>query len=375
MQLGSTSASGAAPLARAHGFTAKGRGPVDAALEARRADVLRRQQEGRRARLQTVRDIVETAFNEAAAAEAEAQSRTAAAAGGAAGAAVVSPQPARSGRLETAAHRLQRQQYASQLSQPTWMESLPLDAARHWLLQSRAEGARVHVVARRGRTVSRNKNGSMLHTRFSSVLPHGGATAQTGPVAVAGTSAAEDASPVTALDCVWNEDTQSFLVLDCLVFNNLHLSESTTEFRLHWLWQKLEDMGAVAFAAPFPLSAPAPVPAATEPGSGPPSLRWLTLPASAHSPYPFHLLESLPCTAEHFGAIYPHDPRLRAMGMRQDGFMLLHKDALSVRLALSSDFLQSSKGKGLCFRRFRSLLSLSLCSFLSLYAFSATPSV
>lgn len=349
----SSAVASASASARAHGFTAKGRGPAGAAaraaLEARRAGVLQRQQEGRRARLQTVRDIVETAFNEAAAAEAETQSRSeaAAAAAAAAGAVGAAPKAARSGRQESVAHRLQRQQYASQLSQPSWMESLPLDAVHRWLLQSRAEGARVHVVARRGRTVSRNKNGSMLHTRFSSALPHGGAAAtaaHAGPVAVAvavaGASAAEDASPVTALDCVWNEATQSFLVLDCLVFNNLHLSESTAEFRMHWLWQKFQDMGAAAFAAPFPLSAPAPVPAAAEPGSGmgataPPALRWLTLPASAHSPYPFHLLESLPCTAENFGAVYPHDPRLRAMAIRQDGFMLLHKDALSVPLALA----------------------------------------
>lgn len=293
-------------------------------MESRRAEALQRQQSGRQSKVQTVRDILESAWThaeDAAAAPAaitaaESTFAVAAAASSASAAAAASTATPSGYRAESAYHRSLRAHWAHQLMMPEPMEHLPSVAASRWMLLSRPEGLRCLVVSRRGRTLSRKKNGSVLHPKFASSLPHGGAVAVTSsagqPVAVAGASAGEDAAPSTILDCVWNESSGSYVILDALVWNNHHLADTEAEFRLFWIWQKMSEMGATVTS----------VPAATQ--SGEATLRYLTLPASPPLvPYAFHLLEPLSCAL--LPALYPQDPRLARFGARQDGFLFLHR--------------------------------------------------
>lgn len=320
--------------ARPHSFQAKAKPRARMLLmESRRAEALQRQQSGRQSKVQTVRDILESAWTNAenaaataasaavestfAVAAAAASSASAAAAPSAAAASVAASP---SGfRAESAYHRSLRAHWSHQLMMPEPLEHLPSDAASRWMLLSRPEGLRCLVVARRGRTLSRKKNGSVLHSKFASSLPHGGATpviSATGgqPVAVAGASASEDAAPSTILDCVWNEASGSYLILDALVWNNHHLADTEAEFRLFWIWAKMAELGAVVTS----------VPAGATGNGGGTTLRYLTLPASLpHVPHAFHMLE--PLSPLMLGSLYPLDPRLARLGARQDGFLFLHR--------------------------------------------------
>ncbi len=64
-----------------------------------------------------------------------------------------------------------RDYYASQLTTPTYLDTLPHDL-HTWYVTPRPEGTRCLVIANRGLTVSRKRNGQLLH-RFPSALPNG----------------------------------------------------------------------------------------------------------------------------------------------------------------------------------------------------------
>lgn len=53
--------------------------------------------------------------------------------------------------------------YASQLMHPDWLTDIPADLGPNWLVLPRPEGPRCLVIASRGRTTSRLRNGVVLH--------------------------------------------------------------------------------------------------------------------------------------------------------------------------------------------------------------------
>ena len=65
-----------------------------------------------------------------------------------------------------------REFYSKQLMQPEWLLDIPKDTATDWLVLPRPAGVRCIVVASGGSTVSRQRNGKILH-RFPSALPSG----------------------------------------------------------------------------------------------------------------------------------------------------------------------------------------------------------
>ncbi|CAN6914513.1 hypothetical protein HID58_078149 [Brassica napus] len=126
-----------------------------------------------------------------------------------------------------------RKWFASQLMLPEWMIDVPENLSRDWYVLARPAGKRCFVVSTDGVTVSRLRNGSVLH-HFPSALP-GGARKKgvSGP-----------AQSYSILDCIFHEADQTYYVIDMVCWRGYSLYECTAEFRFFWLQSKLDETGA-----------------------------------------------------------------------------------------------------------------------------------
>ncbi|XP_018482301.2 LOW QUALITY PROTEIN: uncharacterized protein LOC108853383 [Raphanus sativus] len=126
-----------------------------------------------------------------------------------------------------------RKWFASQLMLPEWMIDVPENLSRDWYVLARPAGKRCFVVSADGTTVSRLRNGSVLHL-FPSALP-GGARKKgvSGP-----------AQSYSILDCIFHEADQTYYVIDMVCWRGYSLYECTAEFRFFWLQSKLDETGA-----------------------------------------------------------------------------------------------------------------------------------
>jgi len=126
-----------------------------------------------------------------------------------------------------------RRWFASQLMLPEWMIDVPDSLCRDWYVFARPAGKRCFVVSSNGTTVSRLRNGSLLH-RFPSALPSGARTK--------GNSCS--AQSYCILDCIFHELDQTYYVIDMVCWAGYSLYECTAEFRFFWLNSKLVESGA-----------------------------------------------------------------------------------------------------------------------------------
>ncbi|CAN0853534.1 Cellulose synthase A catalytic subunit 8 [UDP-forming] [Linum grandiflorum] len=128
-----------------------------------------------------------------------------------------------------------RKSFASQLMLPEWMIDIPDHLSQDWYVFARPAGKRCFVVASNGATVSRERNGSILH-HFPSALPNGAKTRQpSGP-----------AHSYSILDCIFHEADQTYYVIDMVCYGSHSFYDCTSEFRFYWLNSKLEETGASA---------------------------------------------------------------------------------------------------------------------------------
>ena len=118
----------------------------------------------------------------------------------------------------------------SQFMLPEWMVDVPPDLGHAWFATPRPKGQRVLVISSRGCTVSRLKNGRVLH-RFPSALPGGSQRTKHGK--------AEDSFCI--LDCVFHQEDGVYYVMDCMAWNGMSMYDCTAEMRLSWLYSKLGD--------------------------------------------------------------------------------------------------------------------------------------
>ncbi|XP_057480600.1 uncharacterized protein LOC130767674 [Actinidia eriantha] len=126
-----------------------------------------------------------------------------------------------------------RRWFAAQLMLPEWMIDVPDRLIHDWYVFARPAGKRCFVVSSNGTTVSRLRNGSLLH-RFPSALPSGARTK--------GNSCS--AQSYCILDCIFNELDQTYYVIDMVCWAGYSLYECTAEFRFFWLNSKLAESGA-----------------------------------------------------------------------------------------------------------------------------------
>lgn len=119
----------------------------------------------------------------------------------------------------------ERQLFSGQLMQPEWLIDIPGDI-RSWLVLARPEGKRCLVIASRGKTISRSKNGSIMHT-FQSQLPDGSSyTAGRG---------------YCILDCIYHDQNRTYYIIDAMCWKAYLLYDCSAEFRFFWLKSKFEE--------------------------------------------------------------------------------------------------------------------------------------
>lgn len=113
---------------------------------------------------------------------------------------------------------------------PEWMTDIPSTfGTTDWFVVPRPTGRRCLVIASRGRTVSYSeKDGNVMH-KFFSLLPSGSKKT------VQGTAG------YTILDCVYNAQTHTYIVLDLMCWRGHQVYDCTAEFRITWLRSKLRE--------------------------------------------------------------------------------------------------------------------------------------
>ncbi|KDP30919.1 hypothetical protein JCGZ_11295 [Jatropha curcas] len=126
-----------------------------------------------------------------------------------------------------------RKWFARQLMLPEWMIDVPDCLTQDWYVFARPAGKRCFVVSSNGTTVSRQRNGCILH-RFPSALPNGAKRRD-----VSGPS-----QSYCILDCIFHEPDQTYYVIDMVCWRGYSLYDCTAEFRFFWLNSKLGETGA-----------------------------------------------------------------------------------------------------------------------------------
>ncbi|GFP89291.1 snurportin-1 [Phtheirospermum japonicum] len=126
-----------------------------------------------------------------------------------------------------------RRWFAKQLMLPEWMIDVPERLNTDWYVYARPSGKRCFVVSSNGTTVSRLRNGSMLH-RFPSALPNGAKA----------NNSSRSGQSYCILDCIFHEPDQTYYVIDMVCWAGISMYECTAEFRYFWLHSKLVESGA-----------------------------------------------------------------------------------------------------------------------------------
>lgn len=126
-----------------------------------------------------------------------------------------------------------RRWFAKQLMLPEWMIDVPDRLNTDWYVCARPAGKRCFVVSSNGFTVSRLRNGSLLH-RFPSALPNGARA----------NNSTRSGQSYCILDCIFHEADQTYYVIDMVCWAGMSMYECTTEFRFFWLNSKLVESGA-----------------------------------------------------------------------------------------------------------------------------------
>ncbi|KAM0060090.1 putative snurportin-1 [Helianthus debilis subsp. tardiflorus] len=126
-----------------------------------------------------------------------------------------------------------RRWFASQLMLPEWMIDVPDRLNEDWYVFARPAGKRCFVVSSNGTTVSRLRNGSLLH-RFPSALPNGARTRES----------SRSGQSYCILDCIFHESDQTYYVIDMVCWAGISFYECTAEFRFFWMNSKLVESGA-----------------------------------------------------------------------------------------------------------------------------------
>lgn len=158
-----------------------------------------------------------------------------------------------------------------------WLIEIPQSLGPAWRVIARPEGKRCLVIASRGRTVARQKSGTVLAT-FPSALPNGSKKTR------------RARTSFCMLDAVYHEPDATFYVIDALAWNGVHLAGTSMDCRTMWVQANLEHS-----------------PAAGQPGPG-----------HTHRirPCPVHV-----CTEEGLRAAYAG-----AVPYERDGLLFMHRD-------------------------------------------------
>ena len=110
-----------------------------------------------------------------------------------------------------------------------------------WYVIPRVEGRRCLVISSRGRTVSRDKNGMVIH-HFLSRLPTAARMVTVQSLAIHG-----NGNDFSIFDCIYNDDTQAYYVLDVMCWKGQSFYGCTASFRFYWAQSKFGEVGISQF--------------------------------------------------------------------------------------------------------------------------------
>lgn len=109
--------------------------------------------------------------------------------------------------------------YRNKMQLSEWLRDRP-DDLDQWILVPCPRGKRHIVVAAANKTIAYSKSGCVIDI-FQSSLQSG--------------------RYLTVLDCIFNEETQSFYVLDVLVYHNQEFLLCDASFRFYWIRSKFDE--------------------------------------------------------------------------------------------------------------------------------------
>jgi snurportin-1 len=127
-----------------------------------------------------------------------------------------------------------REFFSRQLMLPEWMVDIPPYLKKDWFIMPRVEGQRCVVISANGVTLSRQRNGRILHS-FPSVLSNGARTKEV----VAGSHV------YCVLDCIFHAPDKTYYVIDLMCWRGYFVFDCRVEFRFFWMKTKLTETGAL----------------------------------------------------------------------------------------------------------------------------------
>ena len=111
-----------------------------------------------------------------------------------------------------------------------------------WFVLPRVEGKRCLVISSNGRTVSRDKNGIIIH-QFDSPLPSGSQKLRS----------CGSQGMFCILDCTYNVDLNTYFVMDLLCWKGQSLYGCSASMRFYWAKERLEEVGIGSSPSPSPI--------------------------------------------------------------------------------------------------------------------------
>ncbi|CAM8896126.1 unnamed protein product [Rhodiola kirilowii] len=124
-----------------------------------------------------------------------------------------------------------RKWFAKQLMIPEWMIDVPDRLNHDWYVFARPAGKRCFVVSSKGTTVSRLRNGAVLH-HFPSALPSGSRKK----------TVSDPSQSYSVLDCIFHELDQTYYVIDMVCWRGYSLHYCTAEFRFNFFSLSFHNM-------------------------------------------------------------------------------------------------------------------------------------
>ncbi|RIB04552.1 hypothetical protein C2G38_2222078 [Gigaspora rosea] len=134
------------------------------------------------------------------------------------------------GKFRTSSRKLKKNPYSNQIMHAERMFEIPSDLEENWYVVLCPIGKRCIVISAKGKTVSRLRNGCEMN-RFESPLPAGSSSYK-----------GNKTSDYCILDCIYDQTTFTYYVLDMMCWKGHPIYDCDTEFRFYWLNTKLAEM-------------------------------------------------------------------------------------------------------------------------------------
>jgi snurportin-1 len=133
-------------------------------------------------------------------------------------------------QMDVGSHHVKkyRPPYRNQLMLSEWMVDVPMDFQSNWIMVVCPIAKRCLVLSARGVTKAYTRTGHHMR-QFPSHLPGGARKFNTGK------------NDYCILDCLFDETSQTFYILDVMCWCGIPVYDSDTEFRLYWLNTKIQE--------------------------------------------------------------------------------------------------------------------------------------